>query len=242
MGKTPRTSFIPKQNTGSATGGGRRRRRLNLFSFFAVVVFLGTLTLSVGVFFYKQYSENQLGVNKQQLANSRSSFQQGDIESIRELDRRLRTAEELLDSHVAVSKIFDALEERTLSAVQLDGLRYERFESGNIQILTTGSAPRFNTVALQEFQFGDEALFDAVTFSDINVVSGGDGEDDRIVFSVSALLNGNLVLYEVFGTGVEEVIVEEGQGGEDSSGGNILTNGTEAGASEEGEVEDSNNQ
>lgn len=217
MEKTPKTSFIPKQNVGLAGGGTRKKRRLNLLSFFAVVVFLGTLTLSVGVFFYKQYSENQLEVRKRELASSRSSYQQGDIESIRELDRRLRTATNLLDKHVAVSKIFDALERRTQSSVQLGGLEYTQFESGNIQILTSGAAPRFNTVALQEFQFSDEPLFDTVTFSDINVVPAESGGDGEIVFTVSAELNGNRVLYEVIPTIAEESL-ESGESDDDSGG------------------------
>lgn len=211
MEQTPKTSFIPKQSMNTAPSQKRRHRSFNVLGFIAMVLFLGSLVLSVGVFFYKQYSDNKLTALKQELAESRSSFQQGDIESIRELEQRLQSAYFLMNQHLSVSSLLDALERRTLQNVQFTSFAYERRSSGNASVNLGGKSSRFNTVALQGTEFTSESAFESSLFSDINIVIEEETLLEHVVFQAHAEINEGVIAYLVL---PETGATEEGSSGE----------------------------
>ena len=151
----------------------RRAVHFNVFNFVGMVVFLCGLILAVGVFIYKDLSERALIEQKQELEARKSSFSLSDIESLRELDRRITVATALLDRHLKPSLIFDMLEQRTLSNLSFEAFSYTRRPSGSVEVVLDGAAPRFNTVALQNRQFQNAATLSGVTFSDLRVDETG---------------------------------------------------------------------
>lgn len=185
MDYSPKTSFIPKQ--GSALPQRKQNRTVNILAFFAIVIFLATLLLSIGVFFYHQYSEKNLTKKKDELAEVKKTFKEEDIESIRRFERRLAAAETLLDGHISLARLFDVIQSRTQDKAQLSSFSYERNPSGSAQVALSGSAETFNTIALQEREFGKEKAFekDSLIFSGI-AVSATDDDVRTISFEVSA--------------------------------------------------------
>ena len=205
MEQAPRTSFIPKQAPGLAPR--RERRTFNVLSFLAMVVFLASLVLAVFVFFYGKYVDEQLYARKTELAEVKQSFSESDIASVRALERKLNAAQRLLDGHIALSSVFDALEAQTQSSAQLSSFDYALLSSGNAEVKLQGKAPTFNTVALQEQRFADERAFEqgSVIFSDLNIENTETGAS-TVTFGVSARLNHDAVAY--VGVPTEETIEE----------------------------------
>ena len=199
MADTPETSFIPKQSMGSVPKRVAPKRSFSVFNFIATVIFLGTLLLALGVYFYQDYIEKSLDADKQTLAELKGSFDQSDIESLRELDLRINTASTLLDRHLSPSAIFDMLERRTQSDTQFRTFLYTRNESGSVALELQGEALRFNTVALQGQQLELESVLEQVIFSGLSVVSKVDEQqvtsEDRVTFLVSGLVDTALVGY-----------------------------------------------
>jgi len=174
MAETPKTSFIPKQAMGGVPGKAPRRAvHFNVFNFIRMAVFLCGLILAVGVFIFKDLSERELADQRQELEARKSSFSLSDIESLRELDRRITVAGALLDRHLKPSLIFDMLEQRTLSELSFEAFSYTRRPSGSVEVILDGTASRFNTVALQGRQFQNAAALSGVTFSDLQVNENG---------------------------------------------------------------------
>lgn len=179
----PNTSFIPKQSAGTMPGRApRRATHFNLFNFIGMVIFLCGLIMAVGVFLYKDLSVKDLAVKKSELQEKKSSFSLADIDSLRELDRRINVSRALLDAHLSPSAVFDTLERHTLRDASYTVFSYLRRESGSVEIVLDGVAPRFNTVALlsQEFQRAPE--FADVIFSDLQV----DAKSNQVSFTVTS--------------------------------------------------------
>ncbi len=193
MEQSPKTSFIPKQ--GNAGAAIRQRRSLNVVTFVAMVTFLAVLMLSAGVFFYQQYTVQKLDEKKKQLADLRGGFSEADIESIRMLEKRLKTAEALLDQHISLSKVFDALEDRTQEQTQLSNFSFERLPSGKAQISLSGISNSFNTLALQKRAYAGEKSFvqGSVLFSNLSV--SGEDEDRVVTFEVTGDLSASAIAY-----------------------------------------------
>ncbi len=199
MPPTPQTSFIPKQSAGPAAGGSRQHRSFNVLTFISTTIFLATLALSVGVFFYKKYNADDLAAKKIALTEKRSKFPQTNIEEIRNLDYKFQTANLLLNQHLSLTRLFDALEVRTQGKVELTSFSFKREESGTAKVALAGSGPTFNTIVLQERGFKEEKSFEegSLIFSDLTITPGEDEEDDKITFKVSSELDPKAVAYEV---------------------------------------------
>lgn len=177
---------------GAAPGRSPRRRRyVSIFNIAALVVFLGSLILAVGVFVYKDVSEGALASRKQELQAQKGSFSTSDIEALRELDRRISVAQALLDRHLSPSVVFDALEERTLADVSFSAFSYLRRESGSVEVLLDGTALRFNTVALQSRELGNTHVLASSIFSDLNI----DEDGQRVTFTVTGEANDAALQY-----------------------------------------------
>lgn len=217
MEQTPRTSFIPKQAPGAPAR--RQRRTFNVLSFVAMVIFLAVLALSVGVFFYHEYSATRLEERKAELAQLKSQFSEEDISHIKDLERRLNAARTLLDGHISLSRIFDALEASTQSNAQLASFTYSRQPSGGAQVSLTGDATSFNTVALQEQRFLNEKAFTrgSVIFSDLSV-SNNDTGRKTVSFSVAADIDTKNVAFVAPATDIVSEVVSGSEGQEQVEG------------------------
>lgn len=192
MDQVPQTSFVPRQS-GSAVVQApiRRRRRFNLLSFFAVILFFGSLILSVGVFVLKQSTEQRLAEKREELSSKRALFKRDDIESVQVLDARMKAAASLLESHVSPSKLLEVLERSTQEEIQFTQFDFERRPSGNVGVAMSGVAPRFNTIASQAKRFSDERFFKRVIFSELNKPA-----QQYVSFKVTVDITRDAIAYE----------------------------------------------
>ncbi len=192
MNPAPQQSFIPRQQPGVSipTPPRRGKRRVNVLSLFAVVVFFGSLILSIGVFSLKQIHERTLSQRQEELRQQQTLFNTDDIQSAQLLDARIRVAEHLLDSHVSPSKLFSVLESTTQEEVQYTNFTFTRRPSGSISVSMEGVAPRFNTVARQAQRYADETLFRRVVFANLDKVT-----TESVKFSVDVDIARDSIAY-----------------------------------------------
>jgi len=198
MEQSPKTSFIPKQAAGGAPL--HQRKSFNVLAFFAIVIFLATLALSVGVFFYKKHVDQQLVKEEEELTKLRLTFSYDQIEALRTFENRVKAAEQILGTHLSLTKVFDALEDRTQEKTQLTDFTFTLLDSGIAEVALSGNASSFNTAALQKRAFSGETIFEkgSVVFSD--VTTSGEGTKKAVTFKVAAALNKPSILYSVMGT------------------------------------------
>ena len=170
------TSFIPKQSLQTDIAGGsksyvRRRSVMGPGYFLTLFIFIMTCLVAGGLFFYTRIVINEIESNYAELNRMNSEFDAALIEDFLRKDARLRHARSILQRHVAVSSMFEVLEDITLRNVAYEKLHYRLIDqAGNIEVNFTGvTRGRFEPVALQMDQFLDNPYFRAPTVTSLEL-------------------------------------------------------------------------
>lgn len=187
MDPQPQTSFIPKKPlVGESSSGGVN----GIFTLLAVLIFIVSLVAAGGAFAYSKYLDKALADKDASLKKAEGAFDIASIVDLSRLDIRLTQARELLQSHVAPSGVFTFLAATTLERVQFTSLTLEIDEGGSGDIVLSGIADSFSSLALQSDQFSAAKVLRNVVFSGISTDARG-----RVVFSVSANVDPSVLSY-----------------------------------------------
>lgn len=183
------TSFIPKKPT---TPVARRRRGtvINIFFLAALIIFLGAVTVAVGVFLYQKVVTQNIEEKSGQLADARAAFEPVTIEALATMDNRLKAATEVLREHTAPSVFFEFLEQSTLKSIQFIDFTYRANPDGLISIGMRGKGQSFSSVALQSDIFGKDAFIQNPLFSNLDI-----DNDGNVIFKFTADLDPALISY-----------------------------------------------
>ena len=190
MNSKIRSSFIPKKAIATKSSTLKKYRSFNILTFVATIVFVVSLAASGGVFIYERLIENSIDQKGIELDSARQTIDIGLINEFKALDRKLRTAEELLGRHTAMTLFFDFLESSTLQNVQYNEFNYEFNTDGVIIINMEGIARSFNSLTLQSDIFRDSNIILNPVFSDLSLDESG-----NVQFNVSARIDPSFVLY-----------------------------------------------
>lgn len=183
------TSFIPKKPI--VASESFVRKSTDFFMIIAVVIFLGSVVLSVGVYAYKFLLDKNISGLQASLATSREQFDQDFIGYVNRLNTRIETTKDLLGHHVSASTIFGFLASHTLKTITYNDFNYSYEADGTIKVVLKGVAQSYSSIALQSEEFGKQNQYiKSPIFSDLNPDQSGD-----IVFTLTALLDKNLVSY-----------------------------------------------
>lgn len=161
-------SFIPKQPT---TGKVKKRqvRKIYVLAYLSYVMFFGVLIASVGIFFYEISTRAQLEDEKENLVALKSTFSNSDFERVKSLEKQLQQADTLLNRHVSVVSIFEALESATLSSVLLSDFSLSR-ETGDVTMVLAANTDDFNSVLFQREMYEKNSILDGLIFSEPEMV------------------------------------------------------------------------
>lgn len=182
------TSFIPKKPIVSQPD--RAPSAVNLFSLLATILFIVSLALSGGVFFYKQFIVKQITESKITLERAKDAFEPETINQIIRLDTRLDLGKKLLSSHQSVTPFFDFLSSVTLKTVRFKEFNFAYLAKDKIQVVMKGQARNYAAVALQSDLFNAQKSLKNVIISDMALEAAG-----TVSFSVSATVDSRLVSY-----------------------------------------------
>ncbi len=159
-------SFIPKQPS-RGTVKQRGTRKIYVLTYISFVLFFGTLIAAGGTFFYKISVDSQLKVEKQKLTSQRNLFNLADFERVKELNKKLTSAQKLLDEHVSVISILEALEKSTLSTIQIKSFALDRSQYSKIALNLEAETEDFNSVLFQRKVFAENPVLQGASIADL---------------------------------------------------------------------------
>lgn len=183
------SSFIPTDATSLSNQRGSGSALYDVVLLISIVLLVASGALAVGVFLYSQYLTADVVSKKAQVDTAQKAFQPARMQEITRLDDRMRAADVVLGSHLALSAFFRLLEQATLESVSFKTLQLEASDPKAISIKMTGVAQSVNAVALQADTFTKTGALTSPLFSNIARREGG------VHFDFSALLNVDAVRY-----------------------------------------------
>jgi hypothetical protein len=176
-------SFIPRDAPVAAPRGVPGRGLAELLTLIALVLFVASAALAIGVFLYSQYLQSNASSKVDQLERARAAFEPSLINELTRLDDRMRAAGEVLGGHIAPSAFFRMLEQTTIQTVAFTSLDFEATDDERMNITMEGVAESVNAIALQADLFSKGGMVTSPIFSNIN------REFDGVHFDLSALLD-----------------------------------------------------
>lgn len=162
----------------------------NLLTVIALVVFSVMVGSALWIYFYKSYLIRTIGDMDLAVAEAKKSFEPEFIEEAARLNARIKGAQKLLDTHTALSPLFDLLEKKTLEDMRFQDFSFSSADGQGSRISMTGQGKSFNTVALQSDVFGEEPSFKDPVFSNFTLNENGD-----VVFDFTTSLEPSLLMY-----------------------------------------------
>ena len=188
------SSFIPKKAI-TADQGVRASSTVNLFFLIAVISFI--LTLGAGAFLmFINYQQNKdIGVIADSLiASEKKEFSETDVKAWTRLDGRIAAATQILQKHIAVSTLFEILQETTIKNVQFNkfdfSTKLDNAGKAAAIVSLAGQGRNFNSVSYQSDVFRDTSAFTDTLFSDVRLDDKG-----NVLFQVNASIYQDALLY-----------------------------------------------
>lgn len=187
MAEQFQTSFIPKKVT--------ETEPKKTFSGSGLILFLGILLLVIsvilagGILAYDSYLKGAVVRKREQLQQQREAFAPELIRNMSRLSTKLTVANDLLKNHIAVSQVFQLLQDITLKTVQFNSFLFSNTDKG-IQVTMRGLGLSFSSVALQADEFAKNANLSNSVFSGFGLDQQG-----NVTFSVTTLVHPKLISY-----------------------------------------------
>lgn len=232
MAYDPRSSF--GQAPGVVPAYVRKQRTIQVYRVLAGIMSTCAVVASVGVFVYKSLSMNELEAAKAELeaVSAEDTGNQKKISELQTYDLKLATARELLDGHLAPSRIFEELERSTKETVAFKQFEYS-YEPGFDVVLTlVGNTKDLESVFLQKKQFFNEGLFSEFIVQDVTIIEGVDAEEGEtavpsgIDFSVEGIFDKKTIVYQGKVVPDDVEVVAGAQPATSTDGVAPMTNGT----------------
>lgn len=181
-------SFIPKKTIGQP----EKRRAGSLGGFVLVSFFIFFLSGALwGVLlFYKSYLNGEVKKLSDSLQHQKSSFEMDTVNEVVDLSKKIKTINNLLGSHKAVSGVFDFLQDFTIKEVNYSDFSYTVGENGNLGLVIAGVAGSYKNLAVQAGIFEKNSLVKKSSFSGLSEDSKG-----GVKFSLKMDLDPSVVKY-----------------------------------------------
>ncbi len=184
-----RTSFIPKKTLATTSGVQKKSGgSLGVVTLITLIIALGAVVLSVGLFLYQQVLEVSISRKTDTLDRAQAAFEPALIQELVRIDSRIEAAGTILNKHITPSVLFEVLEDLTLKSVQFQDFNLSRVSDDKISISMKGVANDFHGVALQADVFGKSKIIRDPIFSNLNLNQQG-----RAVFSLTAFIDASLI-------------------------------------------------
>jgi|SRR3989344_4084699 len=191
------TSFIPKKPM--MQEHATRARPVGILTLIACFILFTALLVTGGLYLYKGVLKKDIKDKEDALVLAKKRFKPSKIAELQLLDRRLIASSKVLAQHVAITPIFQALQDITMKTVRYTNFSYDLADDKNgknakINIKMRGQAIGYSSVALQSDLFGtkDEAKnFIDPIFSNLSLDDKG-----NVLFDLEFSVNPSFVDYK----------------------------------------------
>ena len=186
-------SFIPKRPLARS---GQSRRRFSkhgtgALHVIGLTLFFIAVAGTIGVFAYDRYLKNHITNLEQELEVATQIPDIAFVEEVKLFDIRLRTANELVTNHIAVSEVLRLLQEVTLHRVQFTNMKFDATKKDADAVVSLeGVASTFATLSLQADEMKMHKDINEATFSNVKLT-----EDGNVSFSVKLAIDPEVIRY-----------------------------------------------
>lgn len=143
------SSFIPKSGI-KTVKRSQTSKQIYLLAYISYIVFFSTLFAVIGVYIYGVTVDRSLARLKEQMVAEQQRFAVAEIENIKQLDKRLSTAERLVNESTAPSRLFPDIESIVSANIKFSGLSYEQLPNRQFVLELEGNADEFNDIIAQQ--------------------------------------------------------------------------------------------
>jgi len=192
------TSFIPKKPI--VEKRAKPARSVGVFAIISIFILFTILLTSVGLYFYKSSLEKSLSEKGDTLISARNRFEPAKITELKLLDKRLRASSKVLAGHVAITPIFQALQDITMKTVRFTKFSYDTGSSKSgantsnsktITVKMSGQAVGYRSVALQSDLLAKNKNFIDPVFSNLSLDDKG-----NVLFDLEFSVDPSFVNYK----------------------------------------------
>jgi archaellum component FlaF (FlaF/FlaG flagellin family) len=184
------TSFIPKKPVGGDVEKVSVVHDTDIFSLAATIVFIVTLLLYGGLYFYKSLIVKQIAEANKQLEDARSAILPEKIKELLDANSRINTASDLLERHLVNSKMLLLLNDLAIKKLKFNDLSYSN-KTGSPTLKINGEVSSYNALARQQQIFTESEYVKNPTFSNIGLDSTG-----NIKFQFTSTIDSGLLSYK----------------------------------------------
>lgn len=185
------TSFIPKKQVGGDSDRvSFSAEGVNIFTFGATLIFIATIAVYGGLFFYKSYLINKQVESDKALNDARTAIEPEKIQDILDANSRITSSLELLERHLVTTNFLNLLGDSTVKNLKLNDLVYQN-KNGVPSLIVSGEVGSYNALAYQEMVLRQNEFLKDISFSEINL-----GETGSIRFKLESRINPDVVSYK----------------------------------------------
>ena len=184
------TSFIPKRPIDPGTDTApTRSRSVGLLSLITFVIVVGTGVAFAGVYLYERQLLTQKAKLVQSIGEARDGIGTEFVSDMKRLDARISGVKELINNHIVVTPIFEALQATTLRSIQYKEFGYmiktdQITKTNSLVVELAGSAKNYASIALQSDAFSSNKLIKNPVFSNLTVDDKTRNINFKLSFSV----------------------------------------------------------
>jgi len=186
MDQNFQTSFIPKkpiieERTNSS-------QPIGIFFVASLFILFIVLLGTGGVYFYKQTITKSLVTLQSSLTLDQNNFEPSELTQLQTLDKRLKAATEILNNHISIIPVFNALQQVTMQTIRFTKFSYDvdsDTSPNDVDIKLSGMAIGYRSVALQSDLLNQNKNFINPVFSNLTLDNSGNVLFD-LDFSVPA--------------------------------------------------------
>jgi hypothetical protein len=192
MDQNFQTSFIPKKPIVNETVSAPRP--IGLLTIISLFILFTVFLTSGGLFFYKGIMARNITKMQNDLKLAEQRFEPAKIKDLQVLDKRLRTANQILSKHVAITPIFKSLQEITMKSVRYTKFGYDfgTGKDGKINVKMSGVTLGYSFLALQSDLFAQNKNFIDPVFSNLAL-----NETGNVTFDLDFAVDPSFVDYKL---------------------------------------------
>lgn len=169
-----------------------KSRGLGFLTIISVLLLVVSFAALAGVWLYMGVLRGDMDKLSADFDKTKKEFDVASIQDLSGVSISIDVSKKILQSHVAVSRIMDLLEQNTLPDVRFINFNYggSGGDKGNI-IALSGDAKSYTTLAEQALALESVKNIESLSLSNLSLRSGG-----RIGFDLSIVINPALVNYQ----------------------------------------------
>lgn len=175
MQPTFQTSFIPKKPMTSESGlgsGSNVVHQTNVFSLIATICFICAVLVSGGLFGYKIILGKQIDKANEEINATSAVFQIDKIKELIDANDRIVSSKDLLEKHVALSKLLYLFQELTVKKLRLLKLSYVN-KTGEAKVTLQAESQTYNALVEQSNIFSQSDYLKNNKFSNFSLQDNG---------------------------------------------------------------------